>query len=175
MALCKKIFYIIKLFFFFIILLFFSQKIVLWFFSISFLDILCSINIATQGLSSLVSWALHRVEEEYDYSCGAPLFPLSSPNRELVVIKPNLKCSTLVEAAYYRPKPLGKADMCCHCAAQGGVVPPELLAQYFTVLPICPDCTGAGKEPFTFRKKNWIFGWHPLVFNILLFVFVYNK
>ena len=97
--------------------------------------------------------ALTQVTEQYDFSCGATLFPEGHALRDIVLVRPLTTCATLMEVMYYKPVPLGPQDMCCHCGEGDGVVPAELQLKFKTVLPICEDCSSAGKEAYTAYAK----------------------
>ena len=92
-------------------------------------------------------------EEDFDYTCGAPLWPEGHKYEKTLIIRPNLLCSTPVELTYYKPKPLGVGSMCCHCGSHDGVVEAALLVRYQTVLPMCQECQDAGKASECSRPK----------------------
>ena len=61
-------------------------------------------------------------EEQFDFTCGAPLFPKDHALHVVLVLRPKLTCATPVEYTFYKPKPLGVATMCSQCGSHDGVV-----------------------------------------------------
>ncbi|KAH3742031.1 hypothetical protein DPMN_048761 [Dreissena polymorpha] len=58
---------------------------------------------------------------EYEFSCGAHLFPPSAALSEMkktVVTRPFVQCATPVELCYYGAE-LGVKDLCAHCETLG--------------------------------------------------------
>lgn len=90
---------------------------------------------------------------EYEFSCGAYLFPPSAPSelRNSVVIRPTIQCATPVELCYYAAD-LGRKDLCAYCADMGAETDAELKKMYKTVLPICQKCRDLKREPIVQRK-----------------------
>ena len=94
-------------------------------------------------------------EEEFDYTCGAPLFPKDHALHAVLVLRPKLTCATPVEFTFYKPKPLGVATMCSQCGSHDGAVDMELLKAYHSVLPMCLHCKAEGKvEAQCMRPKK---------------------
>ena len=57
---------------------------------------------------------LIRIQEELLYSCGCSLFP-EGPNRDAVVVKEGITCSSSIETTYYA-NITRKSDLVCfHC------------------------------------------------------------
>ncbi|WAR05994.1 LOW QUALITY PROTEIN: hypothetical protein MAR_021363 [Mya arenaria] len=90
---------------------------------------------------------------DYDYSCGAQLFPPSAPStlKSSVVIRPFLQCASPIELCYYGAD-LGRKDLCTYCADLESETDAELKKLYKTVLPICQKCRELKKEPIVQRK-----------------------
>jgi len=86
--------------------------------------------------------ALAMFLREYEFSCGAHLFPPSaalSEMKKIVVTRPFVQCATPVELCYYGAE-LGRKDLCAHCGDPGAETDAELKTLYKTVLPICQKC-----------------------------------
>ena len=94
-------------------------------------------------LSQRDQFTLSLLLSEDKYTCGSQLIP-QGHHMYRVQARLALTCGDTVEVPYYSCD-LGRADICCHCAASGAERDPILRQQFKTVLPVCNDCLEKGK------------------------------
>ena len=115
---------------------------------------------AATKLSYMEQTQVRRVREEGMFSCGVSLFHDTHPLRHSLVVREALKCSSLVEAAYYS-SPRVCFDACCvYCGTTDDLVDDEEVKEarrkYHTVRPICGQCKSSqGKHLVTRGPKNF--------------------
>ena len=114
---------------------------------------------AATRLSYSENIEVQRIKDEGVYSCGMSVFPDAHPLRHSVVVKEALKCSSLVEAAYYSSPRVCFESCCVHCGSSGNLVDDEDIkeaqTQYHTVRPICTQCKCQGKKLVTRGPTNF--------------------
>ena len=113
---------------------------------------------AATKLSYMEHTQVQRVREEGVFSCGVSLFHDTHPLRHSPVVREALKCSSLVEAAYYS-SPRVCFDACCvYCGTTDDLVDDEEVKEarrkYHTVRPICGQIVTRGPKNFTSKKPR---------------------
>ena len=103
-----------------------------------------------QKLSERHNMTVTLALSEFDYSCGAPLLPITCPLARSVMCRAALGCATPVEVPYYTSA-IGRIDVCAFCGAEEAVVDGDLKKKFKTVLPLCIACRNEGKEPIVHR------------------------
>ncbi len=98
------------------------------------------------------------VKNEGTYTCGVSLFPAAHSLRHSVIVKEALKCSSLVEAAYYSSPRVCFEACCVYCGTVDDLVDDEQVRdtrkRYHTVRPICGQCK-LSKNLITRGPKNF--------------------
>ena len=98
------------------------------------------------------------VKNEGTYTCGVSLFPTAHSLRYSVIVKEALKCSSLVEAAYYSSPRVCFEACCVYCGTVDDLVDDEQVRdtrkRYHTVRPICGQCK-LSKNLITRGPKNF--------------------
>ena len=102
---------------------------------------------------------VQRVKDEGMYSCGVSLFPDTHPLRHSVVVREALKCSSLVEIAYYSSPRVCFEACCIYCGTSHDFLDndeiKEVRKRYHTVRPIYAQCKSRGKSLVTRGPKNF--------------------
>ena len=95
---------------------------------------------------------LAKTISNYEYSCGAHLFPPTEKSKtaESLQIRPNLRCAAQTELPYYGSS-IGRKDRCSHCGVTGCTINQELKKQFEKALLICENCLKEQKTPFNAR------------------------
>ena len=102
---------------------------------------------------------VQRVKDEGMYSCGVSLFPDIHPLRHSIVVREALKCSSLVETAYYSSPRVCFEACCIYCGTSDNLVDDDEVKEvrkcYHTVRPICAQCKCRGRSLVTRGPKNF--------------------
>ena len=102
---------------------------------------------------------LHRLTRKYEFVCGCLITNDVSFLSGEVFTRLELTCSAPVEFQYYAAPILTRADCCCQCGGDKGVINKDLKKTHRTVLPLCIKCKAKGKTamkrgPITVRQKK---------------------
>jgi hypothetical protein len=103
-------------------------------------------------LSSEEMQQLECAKEEYDYSCGGPVFPAGHSLGEVLFVRRDITCSKPISAQYYSAKKF--PTICFNCLDDGemAVEDADFVAQFSTFLPRCPACQR--EEKYSGRRKQ---------------------
>ena len=99
------------------------------------------------------------VVEDKTYTCGAAVFPPSSPLADTVVVRQNIGCPNPMEAQYYSATLVSFPPVCYFCAVGEECLVEddsirELRKEYAVVRPICFLCKAEGKTPYVRMPSN---------------------
>ena len=85
--------------------------------------------------------------QTWDYTCGAPIFPIDHPLYNIIFIREKISCQSPMELAYYSCRKV-KPERCYWCGSEEDlqVKPQNLIDSYQLVYPLCSNCYDEGND-----------------------------